>query len=486
MANTTGGTGLGDRNSSVVASAPTPSGSLRIVDIGSILGDAPLRGLPILVLALSFIVIMLDGYDLICLSFVAPQLAKIFDIPVSSFGPVFTAGYVGIMVGGVLIGPLADRFGRKSVLIFSVALFGTFSLLPIVDLSYGHLIAYRFITGLGLGGAMPGAVALTTEYAPRRLRGLFVNLMFVGVACGGVVGGSLASRLVPAYGWTMVFWMGGLTPLLVTPVLAWLMPESVSFLSIKQRRPEYVVKILNRFVGAEMYSTADTTVVAESGKGVKGGFVAIFTEGRAPGTLLIWLTSFSVLLTYGLLSSWLPAFMTMQGMTTQTAILGPVVLNLGGIAGTVILGLLFTRFGASPLIAGALAFTALSLVLLGQTIGIDKFALLSAFATGLFLLGSVNSTNTLMSAFYPTKIRATGVGWALGVGRIGGAVGPAGGGILLSAHFAPSMICQIVAMVAGVGLCAVAMVGVLYPVYRRPLRRAAAAEAPTSALAHSA
>jgi len=264
----------------VVASAPTPSGSLRIVDIGSILGDAPLRGLPILVLALSFIVIMLDGYDLICLSFVAPQLAKIFDIPVSSFGPVFTAGYVGIMVGGVLIGPLADRFGRKSVLIFSVALFGTFSLLPIVDLSYGHLIAYRFITGLGLGGAMPGAVALTTEYAPRRLRGLFVNLMFVGVACGGVVGGSLASRLVPAYGWTMVFWMGGLTPLLVTPVLAWLMPESVSFLSIKQRRPEYVVKILNRFVGVEMYSTADTTVVAESGKKVKGGFVAIFTEGR--------------------------------------------------------------------------------------------------------------------------------------------------------------------------------------------------------------
>jgi len=141
---------------------------------------------------------MLDGYDLICLSFVAPQLAGIFDIPVASFGPVFTAGYVGILVGGVLIGPFADRFGRKSVLIFSVLIFGLFSLMPIADLSYGHLIVYRFITGLGLGGAMPGAVALTAEYAPSRFRGLFVNLMFVGVASGGAFGGKSDAWLEPA------------------------------------------------------------------------------------------------------------------------------------------------------------------------------------------------------------------------------------------------------------------------------------------------
>src|SRR5665647_394187 len=206
----------------------------KTVDVGAILGEARLSSLPILVLVLSFIVIMLDGYDLICLSFVAPQLAKIFDIPVSSFGPVFTVGYIGIMIGGVAIGPFADRFGRKSVLIFSVTLFGLFSLLPIADLSYSHLIVYRFITGLGLGGAMPGAVALTTEYAPSRLRGLFVNLMFVGVATGGVVGGFLAARLVPTYGWTMVFWMGGLAPLVLVSFLVLLMPESITFLAVNK------------------------------------------------------------------------------------------------------------------------------------------------------------------------------------------------------------------------------------------------------------
>jgi len=456
----------------------------KTVDVGATLGEARLSSLPILVLVLSFIVIMLDGYDLICLSFVAPQLARIFDIPVASFGPIFTAGYIGILVGGVAIGPLADRFGRKIILIFSVALFGLFSLLPIVDLSYSHLIVYRFITGLGLGGAMPGAVALTTEYAPSRLRGLFVNLMFVGVATGGVVGGFLASRLVPSYGWTIVFWMGGLTPLVLVPILILLMPESISFLAVNKLRPEYIAKILNRFIGAESYSASDAFLVQETGREAGSGLRKLFSEGRAPGTLLIWLTSFSVLLTYGLLSSWLPTFMTMAGMTTQAAILSPVILNLGGIVGTILLGVLFTRLGASPIIAGALALTALSLFLVSQSIGVGNEVFFAIFATGMFLLGSVNSTNTLMAAFYPTKIRATGVGWALGVGRIGGALGPAGGGVMLSDKILPAAICQFVALVTIVGLCSVTFVGVLYPVHRRPLRSAPMPPLPASKPAH--
>ena len=463
-------TGNGGRSPTDPHALPKTAGMPKTVDVGAVLGEARLSSLPILILALCFTVIMLDGYDLICLSFVAPQLAGIFDIQVSSFGPVFTAGYIGILVGGVAIGPFADRFGRKSVLIFSIVLFGLFSLLPIADLSYSHLIVYRFITGLGLGGAMPGAVALTAEYAPSRLRGLFVNLMFVGVASGGVVGGFLASRLVPTYGWTTVFWMGGLGPLVLVPILALLMPESITFLAVNKRQPEYIAKILNRFIGVQMFSAANTFLVQEAGKEAGSSLLKLFSEGRARGTLLIWLTSFSVLLTYGLLSSWLPTFMTMEGATTQTAILGPVVLNLGGIAGTILLGLLFTRLGASPLIAGALGLTALSLLLVSQTIGVGKEAFFAIFATGMFLLGSVNSTNTLMAAFYPTKIRATGVGWALGVGRIGGALGPAGGGIMLSAKVPPAVICQAVALVAIVGLCAVAFVGVLYPEQRRPLR----------------
>jgi AAHS family 4-hydroxybenzoate transporter-like MFS transporter len=356
--------------------------------------------------------------------------------------------------------------------------------LPIADLSYSHLIVYRFITGLGLGGAMPGAVALTTEYAPSRLRGLFVNLMFVGVASGGVVGGFLASQLVPAYGWTMVFWMGGLTPLVFVPILALLMPESITFLAVNKRRPDYVAKILNRFTGAERYSASDTFLVQETGKEPGAALRKLFSEGRAPGTLLIWLTSFSVLLTYGLLSSWLPTFMTMGGTTTQTAIIGPVVLNLGGILGTILLGLLFAWLGASPIIAGSLALTALSLFLVSQTIGAGKDALFAIFPTGMFLLGSINSTNTLMAAFYPTKIRATGVGWALGIGRIGGALGPAGGGLMLSAAILPAAICQFLALVAVVGMCAVTLVGVLYPAHRWSSRPIAAPPPLASEPAH--
>jgi AAHS family 4-hydroxybenzoate transporter-like MFS transporter len=451
--------------------APRTGENEAAVDVGAIFGDARLSALPVLVLALSFLVIMVDGFDLICLSFVAPQLAEIFGIPISSFGPVFTSGYVGIMVGGVAIGPLADRYGRKIVLICSVTVFGVFSLMPIVDLSYSHLIAYRFITGLGLGGAMPGAVALTAEYAPARLRSFFANLMFAGVATGGVVGGFLASKLVPAYGWKVVFWMGGLAPLVLVPILIMFMPESVTFLAVNRRRPEYVAKVLNRFVGRNLYSASNSFVVQEAGRDKGAALRKVFTEGRAIGTLLIWLTSFTGLLTYGLLSSWLPTFLTMGGMTVQASILGPVAMNLGGILGTVLLGLLLTRLGLCPVIAASMVLTALSLLWVSYSIGGSANLTYSILATGLFLLGSVTSTNTLMAAFYPTKIRATGVGWALGIGRVGGALGPVSGGLLLASGFSPAAICQSIAVVAIVGACAVAIVGLLYPVHCRAATR---------------
>lgn len=454
------------------------AGRSRTLDVTALLADAPLTPLPIIVLILAVLVIMLDGYDLICLSFVAPQLAGVLGIPVAKFGPIFAAGYVGIMVGGFLIGPLGDRFGRKIILIGSVALFGLFSLLPVFDLSYDRLLVYRFITGLGLGGAMPSAAALTSEYTPRRLRGFFVNLMFAGVSVGGVVGGSLAARLVPAYGWQAVFWMGGLGPLALALILVLLMPESIAFLAVNNRRPHYVASTLRRFGIA--CSAADTFVARESGRQPGFAVAKLFREGRTVGTLLIWLTSFSVLLTFALLSSWLPTFLTMHKMDTHTSILGPVAMNLGGIVGTVLLGILFTRLGASPLIAGAIALTGAALIVFARAMGVETQALAAVFVVGMFLLGSINSTNTLMSTFYPTPIRATGVGWALGVGRIGATVGPAAGGLLLGHAVSPETICQLLAVVAAVGMGAVGLVGVFYPAQRRPERPAAPAPLPTS------
>lgn len=245
------------------------------IDVAEVVGAGPVSRMSLRVLVLSFIVIMLDGYDLLCLSFVAPALAKELQIEVGSFGPIFSAGYIGTLIGGLSLSPLSDKFGRKGVLLASVSVFGLCSLLPIFDLSYERLLAYRFITGLGLGSAMPAAVALTAEYAPRRYRGLFVNLMFAGVACGGVLGGFLASKLIPAHGWQAAFWIGGLAPLLVVPVLAWLMPESITYLAATRKRPEYIARILNRIDAGKRYAAEHTYVAGEFAEQRAGGILEL-------------------------------------------------------------------------------------------------------------------------------------------------------------------------------------------------------------------
>jgi MFS transporter, AAHS family, 4-hydroxybenzoate transporter len=454
------------------------------VDVGETLAEAKLGPKPIFVLFLAFLVVMLDGYDLLCLAFVAPSLSKVLGLDVASFGPIFTAAFVGIMIGGLSISPFGDKFGRKIILVASVAMFGFFSLLPLVDLSYSHLIVYRFMTGLGLGGAMPGAVALVSEYAPRRFKGLFVNLMFAGVATGAVLGGLLASQLIPLYGWQSAFWIGGVAPLLMAAVLAAVMPESIAYLAATEKRPAYIAAMLNSMNPKRRYSTEDVFVISEGTKTDGGQIRALFQERRAAGTLLLWLIAFTGLFANNTLASWLPAIMTTQGLPLQTGILGPVMMNLGGILGTVLLGSLFTRLGATVIIAGALAMTAIGTLFTSQALFAAGPILPSIFVTGMFLLGSVNSNNTLMSAFYPTNIRSTGVGWALGMGRVGGAIGPGLAGIILAQGLGAATIFYVTAGVLTIGVFASITLGILYPVHRQPEIRPRAAEAPARAHLH--
>lgn len=444
-----------------------------IIDVEKTVGEAPLGYVPMLVLLLAFLVITLDGYNYLCLSFAAPSLAKALGIQVSSFGPIFSAGYAGVLVGGLSIGALSDKLGRKGILLASVAIFGMFSLLPIFDLSYDRLLFYRFVTGLGLGGAMPSAVALTSEYAPRRYRALFVNLMFAGIGAGGVVGGFLASRLIPLHGWQAAFWLGGIPPLAMLSVLWWLMPESITYLAATKRKGAYIARMLNRIDARVSHAADSIFITSESGVQRPGSIPELFRDGRTSGTLLIWLVAFCSLFTFGLAVSWLPAIMTSEGLPQQTGILGPVILNLGGIVGTVLLGILFGRIGASVIIASSLALATVGVFMIGQTMASLALGLIfiSIFTAGLCLVGSINSNNALMSAFYPTQIRATGVGWALGMGRVGGIIGPYLGGPLLAMKLGAYGIFVIAAIMTAIGAVAIIVFGARYPLYRRPLRR---------------
>lgn len=443
-------------------------GPLETVDVESVVGRAPLGRIAILVTVLAFIVVMLDGYDLLCLSFVAPALAKAMHMDVARFGPAFSSGMAGILLGGFAISPLSDKLGRKPVLLASVAAFGFFSFMPLLDLSYERLLLYRLLTGVGLGGAISSAAALTSEYAPHRYRGLLVNLMFAGVATGAVVGGFLASRLIPVFGWQAAFWMGGVAPLMLLPVLAWLMPESVVYLATSGNRPAYIARVLNKLDREAGYAS-DSTFVARRSQAARAGNVAeLFRANRSAGTLLLWLVSFCSMFTFGLTVSWLPTILEREGFALKSAILGPVLMNLGGVAGTILLGYILNYRGPTAVIACTLSSTTAALLATGQTINVAAPAFLSIFVSGMFLLGSINSTNALMAAYYPTQVRATGVGWALGVGRVGGTIGPAIGGLFLSLKLSAPAIFSITAVASTVGAAAIMAMGHLYPQYRRP------------------
>jgi AAHS family 4-hydroxybenzoate transporter-like MFS transporter len=442
----------------------------RTIDIGEVLGDAPLGWRTIVIVIVAFLVCALDGYDLLCMAFVAPALSRQLGMDVAAFGPIFSAAFLGIMIGGLVISPFGDRYGRKTILVGSVFAFGLFSALPIFDFSYSHLIAYRFFTGLGLGGAIPGALALTGEYAPRRSRGLCINLSCGGLSTGAVVGGLLAAKLIPIYGWQAAFWIASIGPLALSLLLLLAVPESITYLAATRQRPATIARILERFDPAIRPRANDHFIVAEPAQQDGNQIANLFRDDRGAGTLLLWLVTFAALFANAILASWLPAIMTRAGFSIQTGILGPVVMNLGGILGTVILGVLLTRAGAALVIAGGLTLTAVGTVLTGFALSAGTMVLPLIFFTGMFLLGSINSNNTLMTTFYPTRLRTTGTGWGLGIGRIGGAVGPAVGGFLLSGGFANETIFIATALVTAVGVIASLAIGARYTQHRqRPI-----------------
>ena len=453
-----------------------------MVDVNQVLAQAKLGWRPIVITLLAFLVIMLDGYDLLCMSFVAPLLSRQLGIGVESFGPVLAAAFAGIMLGGIIISPFGDRFGRKVIVVSSVAAFGLFSLLPIYDPTYNHLILYRLLTGLGLGGAFPGAIALTCEYMPQRYKGLAVNLMCAGVSVGAVVGGLLAAKLIPLYGWQSAFWIAAIAPLGLAAILFLAMPESIAYLAAARKQPATIAAMLNRFDPTRRYSAADQFITGDhfiTGDRASAGRPVgqLFSNGRTTGTLLLWLMSVAGLFANAILTSWLPAIVVRAGFPLQVGIFASVMMNVGGILGTILLGSLFNRLGATTIIAGALALTAVGSILTGLAVADAGAILPIIFVTGMFLLGSINSTNTLMATFYPTAIRSTGVGWALGIGRIGAVIGPAVGGILLSSGAGNWTIFWVTGLVTAAGVLASLVLGARYPLHRRPIARTAPAAA---------
>lgn len=406
--------------------------------------------------------VALDGFSTQAIGYVAPAIARDWHLGREALSPVFASGLIGLMIGALTFGPVADRFGRKRIIIACTAFFGVLSLATAAAHSLDQLIALRFICGLGLGGVMPNAIALTSEFSPHRSRGTMVMVMFCGFPIGATIGGFAAASIIPAHGWQGVFILGGVLPILLVPVLIWMLPESIRHLVVQSNKAAEVRELLSR-VNREFTFPADTQFVIREERAPGLAVGHLFRHGRALSTLLLWIVFFASLLDLFLLANWLPTVFHDAGISLSLSVIATALFQGGGVAGTLALGWVVDRFGVYRVLTAIYLLGAIFIALLGHLHTISGI-MACTFGAGIGIIGGQTGANVVAALVYPTYIRSTGVGWALGIGRIGSIVGPLVGGIMLAQRW-PLPTIFLAAAIPGVcGSAAIYLMGHTRPV----------------------
>jgi len=374
--------------------------------------------------------LVLDGFDVQAMGYAAPAFARAWGLPTAALGPVFGAALAGLFAGAILSGIVADRVGRRPVLLGATAVFGLFTLLTAHARGMPELLPIRFAAGLGLGAIMPNATALVGEYAPRRARISTMMIVTNGFMVGAVLGGFLSAWLVPAYGWRAPFYVGGAAPLLLLAPMARWVPESVLLLAARGAPAQRIARWL-RLVDPSL--PAGVAVAAPAGPRQSDVSPArLFREGRAPATALLWAASFLNVLDAYFVSSWLPSVLRDAGRTTAAAVLVGTSVQVGGMLGTFVLGGLVQRRGFVPVLSACFVLAAAALGAVAEPALPIAGAAAVAFVAGWGIFGGQPGLNALAATLYPTDLRATGIGAALGVGRFGAILGPLLAGAMLA------------------------------------------------------
>jgi AAHS family 4-hydroxybenzoate transporter-like MFS transporter len=403
--------------------------SARTVDVRTFIDSQPISAYQWMVTAMCGLIVFMDGFDAQAVGFVAPALTADLQVSRAVLGSVISSGLVGMMFGALLFGPVADRIGRRPVLIGSTLIFSVGSLLTATADTIPALSAYRLLTGLGMGGAMPNAIALTSEFMPSRYRATAVTAMMCGFSLGAAVGGFVAAALIPRFGWQAVFLTGGVIPLAIAAIAAAVLPESIRFLLARSggqsRARAYLARIAPSGAVGSVIADADA---------VTQGFVVfrLFRDRRALVTLLIWVVYFTNLLDLYFLNSWLPTIMSDSGIRIETSIRVTALFQIGGCVGAILLGRILDRRHTFHVVAICFFWAAIWIFVTAEAGTSIPLLITAMLASGIGIIGGQNASHALSSEFYPTAIRATGVGWALGIGRVGSILGPLIGGYLLT------------------------------------------------------
>ncbi|MGW6335970.1 MFS transporter [Nocardia rhamnosiphila] len=389
------------------------------------------------IVTLCLVVAFIDGFDALTIGYVVPSIAEDWNLSPGMLTPVVTAGALGLMFGAVTFGSIGDRRGRRIVVVYGLAAFGIFTGAMAFAPNIETLTVLRFLAGLGLGAVSPAVIALAVEYVPTQRKSMTTGAVVMMIGAGGFIGGILASFLIPAFGWQSFFAIGGIAPLLLVPVLAKFLPESIAFLA-SQDRTEEVRKILARVNPS--YADAELSMPTVE-RVEKAPLRQLFTENRALLTVLLWTGSFCQLLMLFVLTAWMPTLLKGAGMTGTLSIWATSLLTLGQMLGALCLGLIIDRRGQDFRLV-AIGFPVGAIAILGLVFSLPTAGLVLplAFLIGFSALATGAGITSLAANLYPASARATGVAWSLTAGRVGAFLGPLGVGILIQMEFSPATI----------------------------------------------
>jgi MFS transporter, AAHS family, 4-hydroxybenzoate transporter len=426
------------------------------IDVQDFINTHPYSAFQKRILLLCFLVVAIDGFDTALVGFIAPAVKSAWNIGPAELTPLMMAGLFGLLIGSFVFGPLSDRFGRKKLLLATTLLFALMSIAAGFSETITQLTVLRFLTGLGLGGALPNAITLCSEYSPDQRRASLVALMVCGFTVGMAASGFVAAAVIPTLGWQWVLFIGGAVPLLLVPVLGLLLHESAHFLTLVGGRTPEIHAALDKIAPGQLRPDVSFKVpAAATGTPV----TQIFANGLGIGTIFLWCTFFMSLLIVYLVGNWLPLILTDAGVGKSAASLITTGFHLGGSVGAIVLGRLMDRFDENKVLAIAYGLAAIVILIVSQASTVVGLVATGVVAAGFCVSGGQVGLNALASGYYPTAARGTGVSWANGVGRAGSIVGSLIGGSLMVLGWSSANIFLLLALPALAAALAVFAMG---------------------------
>lgn len=394
------------------------------------LNDGRMSATQIIAVTICLLINMIDGFDVLVIAFTAPEIATDWNTSMQALGVLFSSGLAGMALGSLFIAPLADRFGRRPLILSCLALISISMLIASMTTSVEQLAVARVFTGLGIGGMLAALTTIVAEYSSNKRRAFAIAILMTGYPIGASLGGVAAVFITLEYGWRAVFVFGAILPALMIPLCLWMLPESIGFLL--EKRPKNALTRINKLLSKMgLNPMKDLPERSQSAEANQASLDAIFGKSVIGSTLLLWAAFFLVMFSFYFVMSWTPKLLVSYGLKVEEGISSSIVINLGGVIGGLLLGYFTAFIPIKKMLAVFMIGSALTIAAFGLLLGDLIPLLIVGFAIGAFMNGSMIGLYTIGPELYPVKARSTGMGFAIGIGRVGAIISPLIAGLLL-------------------------------------------------------